>query len=146
MTKRERIETAKTWHEKGMNCTQSILLACRDLTGLSDEQSVAIASGFGGGMRCGSICGGISGVMMVLGMQYPAVDAASRQFHHKIVKEFQHRFQEQFGYLNCRELLAEKELHGTPIAEEVCCGNHCRLMICTAVEILSDYLDELKKE
>ena len=146
MTKRERCEIAATCHTKGINCAQSILMAFRDRTGLREEQSLAIASGFGGGMRCGGICGSISGAVVVLGCQYPAVDAETKKRSTMLTKEFQRRFLEQFGALNCRELLAANDLRGTPIAEELMHNNHCGLMIVSAVELLSDYLDELEKE
>lgn len=145
MTKRERVEIAANSHVKGNNCGQSILLAYQDITGLTEEQSLAIASGFGGGMRCGGICGALSGAIVVLGTQYPATDSETKKRSTGLTKGMVERFQNQFGYINCKELLAEKDVHGTPIAEELMHGNHCGLMICTAVELLSDYLDELKE-
>ena len=53
MTKRERCLRAKECHEKGLNCGQSVLLAFTDVTGLTEAQSMAVASGFGGGLRYG---------------------------------------------------------------------------------------------
>ena len=50
MTKRERCLRAKECHEKGLNCGQSVLLAFTDVTGLTEAQSMAAASGFGGGL------------------------------------------------------------------------------------------------
>ena len=146
MTKRERCEIAAACHTKGINCGQSVLMPFRDKTGLSEQQSLAVASGFGGGMRCGGICGGISGAVVVLGCQYPAVDAETKKRSTVLTKEFQRRFAEQFGALNCRELLAAKDLHGTPLAQELMHDNHCGRMIVSAVELLHDYLDELEKE
>lgn len=146
MTKRERCEIAAACHTKGINCGQSVLMAFQDKTGLSEGQSLAIASGFGGGMRCGGICGSVSGSVVVLGCQYPAADPETKQRSTKLTKEFERRFAEQFGALNCRELLAAKDLRGTSIAEELMHDNHCGLMIVSAVELLSDYLDELEKE
>ena len=53
MTMKERCLRAMEYHEKGLNCGQSVLLAFADITGFSEEQSMALASGFGGGLRCG---------------------------------------------------------------------------------------------
>ena len=145
MTKRERVEIAMNSHKKGNNCGQSVLLAYRDLTGLTEAQCLALATGFGGGMRCGSICGALSGAIMVLGTQYPATDAESKKRSVALTKGMVERYRQQFGYINCRELLAEKDIHGTPIAEELMHGNHCGVMICSAVELLNDYLVELKE-
>ena len=146
MMKRERCEIAAACHSKGINCAQSVLMAFQDMTGLTEKQSLAIASGFGGGMRCGGICGSISGAVVVLGCQYPAMDAETKKRSTMLTKEFQSRFLKQFGALNCRELLAEKDLRGTPMAEELMHDNHCGLMIVSAVELLHDYLEELEKE
>ena len=57
MTMKERCLRAMEYHEKGLNCGQSVLLAFADITGFSEEQSMALASGFGGGLRCGGVCG-----------------------------------------------------------------------------------------
>ena len=68
MTKMERCQRAKEFHEKGLNCGQSVLLAFTDVTGLTESQSMAIASGFGGGLRCGGVCGVVNAAAVVLGV------------------------------------------------------------------------------
>ena len=70
MTKRERCLRAKECHEKGLNCGQSVLLAFTDVTGLTEAQSMAVASGFGGGLRYGGACGVVNAAAVVLGMVY----------------------------------------------------------------------------
>jgi len=145
MTKRERVEIAMSSHRKGNNCGQSILLAYQDLVGLTTEQIMGIATGFGGGMRCGSICGALSGAIAVLGTQYPAVDAETKRLSMGRTKGMVERFRNQFEFINCAELLAKKDLQGTPIAQELMGNDHCGLMICSAVELLYDYLEELKE-
>ena len=72
MTMKERCLRAMEYHEKGLNCGQSVLLAFADITGFSEEQSMALASGFGGGLRCGGVCGVVNAAAVVLGMVYPA--------------------------------------------------------------------------
>lgn len=149
MTKEERCLEAKKYHTANMNCAQCLLLAFRDRIGLTEEQCFGIASGAGAGFRSGNICGAVSGAIMVLGILHPHTmenGLSGKQRSTVLTKEFERRFVEKFGYLNCRELLAEKELHGTPFAEQLAEGGHCGLMIYTAIELLSDYLDELEKE
>ena len=41
MTMKERCLRAMEYHEKGLNCGQSVLLAFADITGFSEEQSMA---------------------------------------------------------------------------------------------------------
>ena len=72
MTMKERCLRAMEYHEKGLNCGQSVLLAFADITGFSEEQSMALASGFGGGLRCGGVCGVGNAAAGGVGMGDPA--------------------------------------------------------------------------
>ena len=50
------------------NCCQSVLLTFAQEMGLTREQAFALGNFFNAGMRHGSVCGALSGAMMVLGM------------------------------------------------------------------------------
>ena len=146
MTRRERCLRAKEFHEKGLNCGQSVLLAFTDMTGFTEEQSMALASGFGGGLRCGGICGVVNAAAVVLGMAYPSTlenGPAGKKRSSELTKAFQQRFTERFRQLNCRELLADKELVGTELAQELCVTQHCRILVVSGVELLDELLAEL---
>ncbi len=149
MTKMERCRRAKEFHEKGLNCGQSVLLAFTDVTGLTEQQSMAIASGFGGGLRCGGVCGVVNAAAVVLGTAYPATlenGPEGKKRSTQLTQDFQRRFAGQFKNLNCRDLLADKELVGTPAAQELGVTQHCRLLVVSGVEQLSDMLDELEAQ
>ena len=45
----KRMERANSYHDRGFNCSQSVLAAFTDVTGLSEEESFRIAAGFGRG-------------------------------------------------------------------------------------------------
>ena len=146
MTRRERCLRAKEFHEKGLNCGQSVLLAFTDVTGFTEEQSMALASGFGGGLRCGGICGVVNAAAVVLGMAYPSTlenGPAGKKRSSELTKAFQQRFTERFRQLNCRELLADKELVGTELAQELGVTQHCRILVVSGVELLGELLAEL---
>lgn len=146
MTRRERCLRAKEFHEKGLNCGQSVLLAFTDMTGFTEEQSMALASGFGGGLRCGGICGVVNAAAVVLGMAYPSTlenGPAGKKRSSELTKAFQQRFAERFRQLNCRELLADKELVGTELAQELGVTQHCRILVVSGVELLDELLAEL---
>ena len=146
MTKRERCLWAKEFHEKGLNCGQSVLLAFTDVTGFTEEQSMALASGFGGGLRCGGICGVVNAAAVVLGMAYPSTlenGPAGKKRSSELTKAFQQRFTERFRQLNCRELLADRELVGTELAQELGVTQHCRILVVSGVELLDELLAEL---
>ncbi len=149
MTKEERGLITKKYQDLHMNCAQCVLLSFQDLLGLTEEQCLGIGSGFGGGMRCGGVCGAVSGAIMVLGMLYPQTPeggAESKACISRMTVEFQRRFKEQFTYLNCRDLLAHPAEEGTPLAQQIGVTAHCPIMMVSAVELLSDYLDELKQQ
>ena len=146
MTRRERCLRAKEYHEKGLNCGQSVLLAFTGVTGFTEEQSMALASGFGGGLRCGGICGVVNAAAVVLGMAYPSTlenGPAGKKRSSELTKAFQQRFTERFRQLNCRELLADKELVGTELAQELGVTQHCRILVVSGVELLDEMLAEL---
>ena len=147
MMKLERCQRAKEFHEKGLNCGQAVLLAFTDVTGLTEQQSMAVASGFGGGLRCGGVCGVVNAAAVGLGTAYPATlengpDGKKRST--QLTQDFQRRFTERFRKLDCHDLLAEKDIEGTPTAQELGVTQHCRLLVVSGVELLSDMLDELE--
>ena len=147
MTKMERCRRAKEFHEKGLNCAQAVLLAFTDVTGLTEQQSMAAASGFGGGLRYGGVCGVVHATVVVLGMAYPATlenGPEGKKHSTQLTQDFQRRFAEHFRKLDCHDLLAEKDIEGTPAAQELGVTQHCRLLVVSGVELLSDMLDELE--
>ena len=137
MTMKERCLRAMEYHEKGLNCGQSVLLAFADITGFSEEQSMALASGFGGGLRCGGVCGVVNAAAVVLGMVYPATlenGAAGKKRSSELTKEYQRRY---------TALLAEKDLDATDMARELGVTQHCRVLVVSGVELLCEMLEEL---
>ena len=44
-------ETAVAYHTNGCNCAQSVLMALQNETGLDEDTSRRVATGFGGGVR-----------------------------------------------------------------------------------------------
>ena len=69
----------------------------------------------GGGMRCGSICGAISGGILVLGMLFPATAAEGPAGKRRITQQTQEyirRFRERFVDRDCADLLKRKDLPG----------------------------------
>ena len=149
MTKMERCRRAMEYHEKGLNCGQAVLLAFTDVTGLTEQQSMAIASGFGGGLRCGGVCGVVNAAAVVLGTAYPATlenGPEGKKRSTRLTQDFQRRFTERFRKLDCRDLLAEKDIEGTPAAQELGVTQHCRLLVVEGGELLSDMLAELEAQ
>ena len=91
----------------------------------------------------------LSAAVMVLGMLFPATaeeGVAGKKRVAQQTREYIRRFQDRFTDLNCAELLLNKEIQGTQQAELLGVANHCGILIISAVEILCDYIAELKEE
>lgn len=142
MNKIEKCTLARDYHRRGLNCAQSILAAFHKEMGLTESQCLALAAGLGGGMRCGSMCGAITGGILVLGMLFPA----DKKTVTRMTQEYIHRFRVRFIDQDCIDLLKRKDLNGTEQVRSLVVDDHCGILIVSAVELLCDYIDELKEE
>lgn len=110
MDNKDYAKTAEELFKNGCNCSQAVLLAFSDKTGLDEETSLKLASSFGGGMgRMREVCGAVSGALMVLGIvkgYSDLSDANAKKEHYALVQEFARLFKEENGSIICRELLS----------------------------------------
>ena len=100
-------EKALALHTEGFNCAQSVLAACAEYVGIDEKQALAISGPFGGGMRCGEMCGAVSGGLMAVGLCCPFDDADNAEAKAKIAmlaKQFTGEFKENMGNLRCLDL------------------------------------------
>jgi len=95
--------------EDGYNCAQSILAAFSDETGLGFEESLRLASSFGGGMgRLREVCGAVSGMFLVVGAKYGYTDPHDKRAkdeQYRLIQELAKKFEEAEGTIICRDLL-----------------------------------------
>ena len=104
-------EKAIAFHDRGFNCAQSVLGSLGTYTGLDEKTALALAAGFGGGCRCGELCGAVSGAIMALGMHCPYVDGRDQKRKEEIASLSQSAadcFRQTFGALRCEELKGDK--------------------------------------
>lgn len=94
-------DRAVALHGEGYNCAQSVLLACGEYTGLDEKTAIAVSAPFGGGMRCGEMCGAVSGGLMALGL---SCGAAEKSEMAAMAKELSEAFKERLGHLRCLDL------------------------------------------
>ena len=131
----------------GYNCAQSVLgVFCEENeNGLDTNTAFKLANGFGGGVRCGEICGAVSGAIMVVGLKcgfYAKNDIEQKSFCNKKSYEFIKKFKEANDSVLCRDLLGmdirKPEDHtasGVPELHK----NICPKMIASAVRILESF-------
>jgi C_GCAxxG_C_C family probable redox protein len=105
-------EIAKTIHDRGFNCAQTVLGAfCEDF-GLDPITAAKIAAGFGTGMgRTGGVCGALTGGSMVIGLKYCKLNADGSKYApateltYALVKELLLQFKQQNKSIICKELI-----------------------------------------
>ena len=99
---------AQAYFSSGFNCAQSVLAPFAEELGISEELALKIASSFGGGARCGQLCGAVSGALMALGIKhghYHTGDMEEKAKAGARAMEFNERFCERNGSVVCKELL-----------------------------------------
>ena len=98
-------EEAVRIHGEGFNCAQCVLCACGKYTGLDRKTALAVACGFGGGVRCGEICGAISGAVMALGAAASVCENREAMARvAALTKKCSGAFREKYGAVRCLDL------------------------------------------
>ena len=104
-------EKAVKYFEGGYNCAQSVVLAFKDELGIDEKSCAVMSEGFGGGMgRTRSVCGAVSGMVMLAGLKLSggvAGDMETRTKVYAVVQEMLKEFKEEFSTTVCAELLGE---------------------------------------
>lgn len=144
-------QTAEELFREGYNCSQAVLIAFEDKTGLDRKTAAMLSSSFGGGLaRMREVCGAVSGAAMVLGLLKgfsDPKDFSAKSSHYRLVQEFARRFKEENGSVICRELL-----NGVPTKEgldpekrttEYYKKRPCPLIVHSAADILDDMLETM---
>lgn len=134
---------------EGYNCTQAVVLAFSDKTGLDKQTAAKLASSFGGGFaRLREVCGAVSGMCMVAGLLYGYDDISDKSLktnHYKLIQELAGRFSDEAGSIVCRELLG-KNGKDNPIPEdrtkEYYKTRPCARMVGLAARIMEEYIKD----
>jgi C_GCAxxG_C_C family probable redox protein len=135
---------------KGYTCSQAVLLAFSDLTGLDETTAGKLSSVFGGGMGgMRSTCGAVTGMFMAAGLLYGfpiPCDNQEKTLCYSRIRTLASRFEEKHGTLVCKELLAslpgKLSENPSPRNQEYYKIRPCALLVEDAVGILEDYIKE----
>ncbi len=93
---------------EGFACSQAILAAFCKPYGLDRDTALKISTGLGGGVKCGDICGALSGAALVVGLKHGQVDAADKEARRICsvkTAEFLAAFRAKHKHVACRDLL-----------------------------------------
>ncbi len=114
-------EKAKELFLEGYNCSQAVFVAYAERYGLDKELALKVSASFGGGMgRMREICGAVSGMFMVAGMetgQTKPRDPAAKQANYDMVQRLAKRYKEEYGSIVCKELLGLVPMPGREKAD-----------------------------
>lgn len=104
-----RVQKAVSLFMEGYGCCQSVVAAFADLYGFTDTQAKLVGAGFGGGVgRLRMMCGAVSGMVILAGMQDGQTDGGDRQGKahcYQVVQELLAQSKAENGSLICAELL-----------------------------------------
>ena len=92
----------------GFNCAQSVLVVFCEGYGLSQETGLKVASGFGGGVRRGEICGAVTGAVLAIGLKHgqcKAEDKETKADCNQRAEDFLKEFEKRNGSVICRDIL-----------------------------------------
>ncbi|WP_213950681.1 C-GCAxxG-C-C family (seleno)protein [Tepidanaerobacter syntrophicus] len=104
--------------EFDLNCAETMVYSANEEYGLNlDKKALKMASGFGGGMGIESVCGALTGGIMVLGVLFTKEKAHESERVKTLEKEFLSRYKDKMGDILCKPL---KEKHHN---DEVRCLN-----------------------
>lgn len=75
-----RVDRAVDYFMQGYGCCQSVVAAFADMYGLDEKLALKIAAGFGGGVgRMRMMCGAVSGIVMLVGLEEGQTEGADRE-------------------------------------------------------------------
>lgn len=146
-----RVQRAVDNFMQGYGCCQSVVAAFADLYNLDDTIAKRIAAGFGGGVgRMRMMCGAVSGIVILAGLDRGQIDGADRKgksMCYKVVQELLDEFKVQNGSVVCAELLglkghekAQSSYVASPRTAEYYKTRPCAAKVESAARIFAEYL------
>ena len=151
----ERVERAVENFMAGYGCCQSVVAAFADLYGLDELQAKKIAAGFGGGVgRLRMMCGAVSGIVMLVGLdcgQTEGSDRDGKSACYKVVQQLLAQSEAENGSLICAEILglkgrekARSSYVASPRTAEYYKQRPCAAKVESAARIFANYLRSKK--
>ena len=144
-----RKEQAVAYFKQGYNCSQSVVLAFKDLVNIDEATLLKIASPFGGGMgRLREVCGSLSGAFIILGLLYgydtPETGQVKAELYER-VQSLARQYENDKGSIVCRELMHLNVKHDDSKPEartkDFYTKRPCIELIAYATELLENYIN-----
>lgn len=139
-------EIAKQLFENGLNCSQAVVLAFKDLIDIEEKELLKLSLPLGGGLaRLRLTCGAASGLAIVMGL---LIDNQDKAYIYDVTRALLEKVEEANGSLICKDLLEQKkiiaQIGGKPEERTNAYYNDrpCSLIVYNTAKILEDYLIE----
>ena len=140
---------------QGYGCSQSVVVAFAELYGIDDLIAKKISAGFGGGVgRMRMMCGAVSGMVMLTGLDCGQTEGSDREGKaacYKVVQQLLNTFKAENGSIICAELLTQngcKVVKDNNIPDERTAEYYkkrpCVRKVESAARIFAEYLDDKK--
>ena len=149
----ERVARAVENFMQGYGCCQSVVAAFADVYGLEEVLAKKIAVGFGGGVgRMRMMCGAVSGIVMLVGLDCGQTEGSDREGKsacYKVVQDLLAKSKEENGSLICAEILGIQgceKAHSNYVASERTAEYYktrpCAAKVESAARIFAGYLKQ----
>ena len=153
----KRVQCAVENFMAGYGCCQSVVAAFADLYGLDDTLAKKVAAGFGGGVgRMRMMCGAVSGIVMLVGLDCGQTEGSDREGKsacYKVVQELLDKSKEENGSLICAEILglkgyekAHSSYQASARTAEYYKSRPCAAKVESAARIFAEYLRKKANE
>ncbi len=151
-----RVQRAVDFFMQGYNCSQAVVAAFADMYGLDETMAKRIAAGFGGGVgRMRMMCGAVSGIVMLVGLEFGQEEGDDREGKsacYKVVQELLAKSKEQNGSIICAEILglkghekAQSSYVASPRTAEYYKTRPCAAKVESAARIFAEKLLKVKR-
>lgn len=137
--------------QEGYNCAQAVLGAFAQDMNMDFQQAMMLSSSFGGGMgRMREVCGAVSAMFMVAGLEKGYSDPKAfteKAGHYDYIQQLAAKFKEENGSIICRDLLGlTKPGPDTPVPEPRTEAYYkkrpCQLLVGQCAAILEQELNQ----
>ena len=147
----ERVARAVDYFMQGFGCCQSVVAAFSDLYGLDEAMALRIGAGFGGGVgRMRMMCGAVSGLVVLAGLDCGQTDGSNREGKsecYKVAQDLLAQFKADNGSVICAEILglkgyekAQSSYVASPRTAEYYKSRPCAAKVESAARIFANYL------
>ncbi len=105
----DRVKRAEEYFLQGYNCSQAVFTAFADRYGFDEATALRLTSTLGGGIASRrEVCGALNALSMVCGLETGGskVDHELKKASYRGNRELLEEFENEYGSILCRELLA----------------------------------------